>query len=55
MSDFYWDSFDCQIQCEEFYHDEEFFYRKPKSSDDLDWLDANEVPYIDIDNPVTAP
>ena len=21
----YWDSFDCQIQCEEIYHEEDFF------------------------------
>lgn len=36
----YWDSFDCQIQCEEYY-DSEYYYRKPSPEENLDWIDAN--------------
>ena len=36
----YWDSFDCQIQCEEYY-DFEYHHRKPSPEESLDWIDAN--------------
>ena len=36
----YWDSFDCQIQCEEYY-DTEYYHRKHSPEESLDWIDAN--------------
>lgn len=40
MNKNYWDSFDCQIQCEEYY-DSEYHYRKPSPEESLDWIDTN--------------
>lgn len=40
MDDFYRDSFDCEIQCEEFYGDE-FHHCKVHPEEDLDWVDAH--------------
>ena len=36
MPNTYWDSFDCQIQCEEYYHDEDFFNENEEDYDDDD-------------------
>ena len=36
----YWDSFACQIQCEEYY-DSEYHHHKPSPKESLDWIDAN--------------
>ena len=36
MSNTYWDSFDCQIQCEEIYHEEDFF-NEDEEYDDEEW------------------
>ena len=39
----YWDSFDCEIQCEEFYHDE---------YDDLDYEDEDYPPFEYVEDPL---
>lgn len=45
----YWDSFDCQIQCEEIYHEEDFFNEdEDEYYDDEDDCFEPGRPIIDI-------